>query len=429
LAEAPLAEIPTDPAKEAKDPKQSVADARAGADANSGGGTDAKVTAKLDNKTKTDAELKAEAEIKAKTAVDMKAAKPAWIALLVVMGFATILVTLFGAKPKSVPLVWVELLLAATALSAGAFLGFLFGMPRPLADDGGQSTYRPSTNLEQVSDWLTKILIGAGLVQLANLRDGLAGIGDLVSRMETPVSHGAGLVAQLVVVAFLLIGFLSSFLWTRLYYTRILTETDRSLAGEVKQLIRDREEDKLAREELKQEVIRTQGETALSVKALAQQGSAGGVLPSSVAPGAGMVAGTDAQIRLPAAIQQKIEQFMKAPRVWHSDPSAELFPNAPREKDGRRLDAEIASNLGDGLLINVRVVRVTGDPLTADTLFLLHPTIPKRIHRVIPRGDIAETSFYSQGTFTVIAIADDGRTILGYDLTQLPGAPKWFREN
>ena len=33
--------------------------------------------------------------------------------------------------------------------------------------------YRPNTNLEQISDWLTKLLVGACLVQLSAIRTGL----------------------------------------------------------------------------------------------------------------------------------------------------------------------------------------------------------------------------------------------------------------
>src|SRR5690349_18031210 len=69
----------------------------------------------------------------------------------------------------------VALLVAGAAFLGGALLGFLFGIPRLLANDaaappapavGGaseppaRSPYAPNTNLEQISDWLTKILVG-----------------------------------------------------------------------------------------------------------------------------------------------------------------------------------------------------------------------------------------------------------------------------
>jgi hypothetical protein len=74
----------------------------------------------------------------------------------------------------------VALLVAGAAFLGGALLGFLFGIPRSLAVEAtpagttaepveaGQraALYRSNTNLEQISDWLTKILVGVGLVEL-----------------------------------------------------------------------------------------------------------------------------------------------------------------------------------------------------------------------------------------------------------------------
>src|SRR5215467_1406061 len=83
-------------------------------------------------------------------------------------------------------------LLGAAFASIGALLGFIFGIPRspkvqaatqgatqPPSTPSGSSTstaaqpddnrFTPNTNLEEISDWLTKILVGAGLVQLAVL--------------------------------------------------------------------------------------------------------------------------------------------------------------------------------------------------------------------------------------------------------------------
>jgi hypothetical protein len=62
----------------------------------------------------------------------------------------------------------------------GALLGFVFGIPRTLQHDvapgPNPSTteqdkigYQINTNLEQISDWLTKIIIGVGLVELRNI--------------------------------------------------------------------------------------------------------------------------------------------------------------------------------------------------------------------------------------------------------------------
>lgn len=78
----------------------------------------------------------------------------------------------------------VSLAVAFAATMVGALLGFLFGIPRSLQQDApsmpptvdsSQSSgktklaalqaFRSNTSLEEISDWLTKIIIGIGLVQ------------------------------------------------------------------------------------------------------------------------------------------------------------------------------------------------------------------------------------------------------------------------
>jgi hypothetical protein len=69
-------------------------------------------------------------------------------------------------------------LFAAASTVSGWLLGFLFGVPRTLvrgqtgsiAPDQAQgrspATSRVNTNLEDISDWLTKTIVGVGLTQL-----------------------------------------------------------------------------------------------------------------------------------------------------------------------------------------------------------------------------------------------------------------------
>ena len=69
------------------------------------------------------------------------------------------------------------LFLAGASTLVGSLAGFLFGVPvrerEPGTDDTGSANrsigYRPNTNLEQISDWLTKIIVGIGLVQFPKI--------------------------------------------------------------------------------------------------------------------------------------------------------------------------------------------------------------------------------------------------------------------
>jgi CheY-like chemotaxis protein len=126
----------------------------------------------------------------------------------------------------------VALLVAAGAFLAGGLLGFLFGIPRSLAnpqggeDDSISGAPQPNTNLEQISDWLTKILVGVGLVQFTTLAQHA---GELVEFLGPPLGGGAlgESFAAATLVVFGISGFLAFYLVTRIYLPLAFAYTDR----------------------------------------------------------------------------------------------------------------------------------------------------------------------------------------------------------
>ena len=122
----------------------------------------------------------------------------------------------------------IAMLLAACSTFIGGLIGFLFGVPRSLQDgqeQGRKSRYSSNTNLEQISDWLTKILVGVGLTQL---RDIPAKLSNLCINLGPSFNGGTGgqVFVGTVVLFFLVGGFLYGYLWTRLFLVLFLNETD-----------------------------------------------------------------------------------------------------------------------------------------------------------------------------------------------------------
>lgn len=169
----------------------------------------------------------------------------AWIrSLVVVLGVAVLGLLVYAAfqpgEGSFATVFTVALLLATSCLLIGGLVGFLFGIPRSLqqgeaeaeegAAEGGRdrrrSGYRANTNLEQISDWLTKILVGVGLTQLGEVRSTL----DSLAGFFGPPLGGApagGPFAVVVAVTFLTCGFLVGYLWSRLYLATAFSRADR----------------------------------------------------------------------------------------------------------------------------------------------------------------------------------------------------------
>jgi hypothetical protein len=148
-----------------------------------------------------------------------------------------VIVVVFAAQ-NGIAQVAGGLMLALAASSVGLFFGFLFGVPRASQqlDESGEigvrpkqagkfgraPEYRPNTNLEQISDWLTKILVGAELVEIKNIETLLDNISNYWAP-QTPSSHGF---VSAAVIFFPTCGFLTGWLWGRIVLTSELFEAD-----------------------------------------------------------------------------------------------------------------------------------------------------------------------------------------------------------
>ena len=138
------------------------------------------------------------------------------------------------------------MLWALGCLVVGSFLGFLFGVPYVVQDPGTAAalanaakkgggkppavTYRSNTALEQVAEWLTKMVVGVGLVQLTKVPGYLARASEAMSGGygNATGSHAFGIA---VIVYFSFVGFLGAYLMTKLYLQAALLRSDTSTLG------------------------------------------------------------------------------------------------------------------------------------------------------------------------------------------------------
>ena len=121
----------------------------------------------------------------------------------------------------------IGILVAFASMAFGGLFGLLFGIPRSVSKpnnnkpDGHEPTTEPNTNLEQISDWLTKILVGAGLTQLNKIPRKLGDLSAYLAKGMHDLPSDRSFVTA-IIIFFGICGFLGAFLWSRIYMAALL---------------------------------------------------------------------------------------------------------------------------------------------------------------------------------------------------------------
>jgi hypothetical protein len=364
------------------------------------------------------------------------------LGLLVGIGVVTI-VTKMGTHAGS------SLILGLACLTVGALVGFLFGIPRveqlapPPAGDPNKprpataleaaaaDAYRQrvNTNLEQISDWLTKIIVGLGLIELRNV----PGYLQSVAAYQADGADQSPAFAASLVVYFALLGFFSGYLLTRLFLSPAFALADQF-------------------EDLRRLLRKVAGQVRINRKAIVEGvGKKGAAAPSPtfppppppppppsapprppvepVVPSAGEPPVGGPESVPPAALPPVARHEPPVPDEDPDDNQKGRWGGLP-ERNGRRLSARVRPTDDEDLFEVLLQVTSTDPqrPLTRTVTFHLHRTfkIPETTVRV--RKGVARTSVLAYGAFTVGAEADDGQTQLELDLSTLEDAPKLFRQ-
>lgn len=380
-----------------------------------------------------------------------------WMVMLGLLGLTMGLLSLCGWGAGAVQAIGLIALTGLGALVVGAFVGFIFGIPRAgifvyaaTEDDqphlmeeglpavknrGISSNYQPSTNLEQVSDWLTKIIIGVGLVEFGNIGAVLQNLGEAVNRRVVGINLNIEVLTISTVVIFAIIGFMGSYLWTRIHYGGIQTDADRnvyaslaSISRKINKYRKQQEEQNVKLEE--QASLTSQNRTVTKYlvegKMLSQSRAVSAPTPTQVSNPADAPSILEEFPNWPAEVRQKVQELNRAVADWDEDTTGRLFgPHRPKA-NGRWLDVKIVTELDDALVLSAKLSGIGGESLEGFVWFALHPTFPERFVAMPVRNGQAEMGFYSMDWFSLVAIADEGRTVLVYDMRHLPDAPDWF---
>lgn len=369
--------------------------------------------------------------------------RPLHLAVVLLIALLLLYIGFLVLRPGSASAAALAVALACVAV--GALLGFIFAIPKRTevalikADPGPDSTgaapavrtnlpesaYRPNTSLEEISDWLTKIIVGLGLVQSQEIgrfvRDQGAAIApELYGRAATPILGSATLVAITVLT------FLTSFLYFRLYLAEEFTRSDSDA-------LRAQIGYELAKEKGRAQVLGPR--TAL--KAIARSSA---VATSSTSPSDDSVAAeaqdgdadahSETRVTLDDQIALKLAQMRDNP-LDPADPAKGMFGGkAINLIPPRVLDATVRRMRNDPKNFKIDLFLRSEEPKArGDVVFFYHPTFESSHERVRIAGGQAHVRLYAYGAFTVGALVDDGEIELELDLAEIPGVPEEFLDN
>jgi len=184
-----------------------------------------------------------------------------WLQLLIGSGFLLLLLYSlqfwqhFWHAGAVVRIFGAAILTALGFLLVGFVLGFIFCIPRAPARRNTEATansaaggsvhsadgsgaagtsndpLETNSNLNEISDWLTKIIVGVGLVELNKIPGKLSdlatyigsGLQNCSGTSSDPCAKNGEALALGIIIFFFAVGFLFGYIWTRFYYQRALS--------------------------------------------------------------------------------------------------------------------------------------------------------------------------------------------------------------
>lgn len=334
------------------------------------------------------------------------------------LGLVSLIWATHGVKPDiGARFVALSFLTALASFVAGAALGLLFGLPGRAGDgraDGGGG-YVDRTTLEQIADWLTKIIVGVALTQLPSIERRFDRLTvDVTHDLYCPHAGAAGcgrLVGGSIIAAFAVGGFLIAYLWMRRWFILEMLDRDKQITHAEAAILKAKGEGRVA-----------------TPPAGASSGQ-----PATIGKGTNTVAlaiAADAEGTGTGAAQATAAKIK--PGSANDDPWLGVFGGSAIAGDAC-ITAKVtdAADWPDWFEINLTVLGITPAAQAAlagqTALLYLHPTFGPKARRVGFGADgQARLQLFAWGAFTVGAILPDGRT-LELNLAQLPGVSDVFR--
>jgi hypothetical protein len=305
----------------------------------------------------------------------------------------------------------VLILVGFASISVGFIVGHLFAFPRARGESEGVSSLQVNNNLAEVSDWVTKMMLGIGLSQFNELSLSMQSVALYVSNAIVCQPNDMTFSMTLMIVSVVL-GFFTGFQYTRLSLSKQYSLADKEILSEIAQASNSERYSDI--------------ENVLSIAA------------NAVAEGfvsKGKMDGNEKpfnQIDVLRRLVRESESLMAAGRNRNpEDPNHNTWGG--HSTMGRfTLSAQVNPWDGVNQLFKVTIQVEDIEEATGACVVALHSTFKSPIKPLVMENGKAELSVIAYGAFTVGALVMvsgvDDPVMLELDLSDLESAPPEFRE-
>lgn len=329
-------------------------------------------------------------------------------------------------------LVFIGILLGMASLVCGFFTGTLFGMPKRNETDS--SDYTLNNSLVEISEWLTKIIVGLGLVNLGEIPGYLISVGEFVKKNSKDQSY-VDFYAICILVYFSILGLYVGYNYMRLVLSPKYKIVDDNMLRKQLVLTAEKLKETTNENEKLQDEISVKSDAAQNLLKIVNKPE---IPLEDIQIASAEIANRENVNETESDIQSYVSNMISAAQAKLQtglvstpyDPQLGQWGGKSINND-KELAATVAE-LSKGIYeINISVKSTDHNkPLNAGEVVLLalHNTFGDPPFRLLTvENGKAELKLISYGSFTIGAFADRGNTELELNLATLPNVSEYFR--
>jgi hypothetical protein len=340
-------------------------------------------------------------------------------------------------------ILFIGLLLGIASFISSFFTGTLFGMPK--RNNKKESNYSLNNSLVEISDWLTKIIVGLGLVNIKEIPGYLISLGEYVRESSKYNGQLLNVYSIGIVVYFSFLGLYIGYNYMRLVLSNKYKYADDNLILRELEMVKEKVlEAKEENHQKDKKIIQIQSlvqEKDQLTKTLIDKVNEPSMSNTNIQTVVKNLIDSDEVKKNNENIALDIDKMINEAKlklhkgliVNHDDPQKGQWKSNAINNE-RELKATVIEETKGLYKINLQVVSTNpkSNPLKNDdlVLFALHNTFGDPPFRLVKIDKhTAELNFYAYGSFTVGAFADNGTTELELDLAELPNISSYFKSH